>query len=437
MMQRLLPSIRLEAPAVAVYGGRLVGASGLLLEAVGCSLVIGQRCQIESGAGEWIHAQMVGFQRDVSYLMPYKLTRGLAVGARVLPLDGQTPLMIGEAWLGRVLNGLGEAIDGAAAPVGDHPLASTPPAVNPFCKQPVAQPLDVGVRAVNALLTIGRGQRVGLFAGSGVGKSVLLSMMARQTEADVVVVGLIGERGREVREFVTEALGAEGLAKSVLIVATADESPLMRLRATELCHAVGAHFRDQGKHVLMLVDSLTRYAMAQREIALALGEPPATKGYPPSAFAMLPRLVEGAGNGEGGLGSMTAIYTVLAEGDDQQDPVADTARAILDGHIVLSRELAEQGHYPSIDIGASISRCMNQIIDGEHRQAALQLKASWRRYQDIRSLLPLGAHVAGADSETDLALMRWPQIRALLCQDAHEAASFADSRHQLLEVFNT
>src|SRR5690554_4376 len=257
-----------------------------------------------------------------------------------------------------------------ARPSGRDVLADELPVVHPLRRRPVSEPLDVGVRAINSLLTLGKGQRVGLFVGSGVGKSVLLGMITRYTKADVVVVGLIGERGREVQEFIYYSLGPEGLKKAVVVVAPANESPLMRLKAAELCHSIAAYYRDQGKHVLLLMDSLTRYAMAQREIALALGEPPATKGYPPSVFGLLPELVESAGNGESDQGSLSALYTVLAEGDDQQDPIADAARAILDGHIVLSRRLAEQGHYPAIDIGASVSRCMNQVSRPEHLRAA-------------------------------------------------------------------
>jgi flagellum-specific ATP synthase len=306
--------------------------------------------------------------------------------------------------------------------------------VNPLRKQPVRERLDVGVRAINGMLTLGRGQRIGLMAGSGVGKSVLLGLITRQTVADVIVVGLIGERSREVREFIDLSLGAEGLKRSVVVVAPADESPLMRLRATELCHAIAAHYRDQGQHVLLLVDSLTRYAMAQREVALALGEPPATRGYPPSVFSLLPQLVESAGNGEREEGSMSAIYTVLAEGDDQQDPVVDTARAILDGHVVLSRALAERGHYPAIDIGASISRCMGGVADPTHREAARRLKAMAARHDRVRELLPLGAYVPGADPQTDRAVEMHPRIEAFLQQGTREAAPLEETVHQLVEL---
>ena len=334
-------------------------------------------------------------------------------------------------WLGRMVNGLGEPIDGLGKLGSEYPLDSQPPRINPLKKKPVTEPLDVGVRAINSMLTLGRGQRVGLMAGSGVGKSVLLGLMTRQTVADVVVVGLIGERSREVREFVDMSLGKEGLQKAVLVIAPADESPLMRIMATELCHSIAAHYRDQGKNVLLLVDSLTRYAMALREVALALGEPPATRGYPPSVFSALPQLVESAGNGENAEGSMSAIYTVLAEGDDQQDPVVDTARAVLDGHIVLTRELAERGHYPAIDIGASISRCMAQVVTSGHLQAARALKSSMARHARVRDLIPLGAYVPGADPVTDRAVALNPQIEAYLCQGTHEAAPLAPCIDQL------
>ncbi|MCY1341978.1 Flagellum-specific ATP synthase [compost metagenome] len=289
------------------------------------------------------------------------------------------------------------------------------------------EPLDVGVRAINAMLTVGKGQRVGLFAGSGVGKSVLLGMITRQTKADIVVVGLIGERGREVQEFLLHSLGPEGLRKAVVVVAPANESPLMRLKAAELCHSIAAYFRDQGKDVLLLVDSLTRYAMAQREIALALGEPPATKGYPPSVFGLLPELVESAGNGEGGQGSLSALYTVLAEGDDQQDPVVDCARAILDGHIVLSRKLADVGHYPAIDIAASVSRCMSQVTAPEHQGAARQLKEFYSTYEKIRELIPLGGYTPGMDAKTDRAVQLAPAIERFLRQEVGDGAELGTS----------
>lgn len=427
MISDVLRKLELGAVPVATPTGRLVGASGLLLESVGCSLRIGQRCIVEAGEGDWIDAQVVGFRGDVSYLMPFKKPEGLATGARVLPQHERDALRIGSSWLGRIVNGLGEPVDGRGRLGGEHVLDPQPPRVNPLKKKPVHEPLDVGVRAINGMLTIGKGQRVGLMAGSGVGKSVLLGLITRQTVADVVVVGLIGERGREVREYIDLSLGAEGLKRAIVVVAPADESPLMRLRATELCHSIAVHFRDQGQHVLLLVDSLTRYAMARREVALALGEPPATRGYPPSVFTLMPQLVETAGNGENQSGSMSAIYTVLAEGDDQQDPVVDTARAILDGHIVLTRELAERGHYPAIDIAQSISRCMPLVTSPSHQRAARSLKAMAARYAQVRDLLPLGAYVPGADPMTDRAVEMYPRIEAFLHQGTREAAPLAET----------
>lgn len=414
----------IEQIDLARVAGRLVRVNGILLECVGCRLAVGQICRVESVDGETLDAQVVGFDREVTYLMPFKQPSGLIAGARVFPAGKSEGAMIGDQWLGRVVNGLGEPIDDKGKLGGDTLLAQQLPQIHPLKRQPVESPLDVGVRAINGLLTIGKGQRVGLMAGSGVGKSVLLGMITRYTQAEVVVVGLIGERGREVREFIENSLKVEGLAKSVIVAAPADESPLMRMKATELCHTIASYYRDKGKDVLLLVDSLTRYAMAQREIALSLGEPPATKGYPPSAFGMIPRLVESAGNSEGA-GSMTAIYTVLAEGDDQQDPIVDCARAVLDGHIVLSRHLAEAGHYPAIDIGQSISRCMSQITTQEHQLAARTLKQLYAEYQNIKPLIPLGGYVAGADALADRSVRLSPAITQFLQQEVQDAAPIA------------
>ncbi|CAM7881684.1 MULTISPECIES: flagellar protein export ATPase FliI [Enterobacter] len=411
----------LENINLARVAGRLVRVAGILLECVGCRLAVGQLCQVEGAEGELMEAQVVGFDREVTFLMPFKQPAGLMAGARVYPMDKQHGVLIGDQWLGRVVNGLGEPIDDKGKLTGDTVLPQQLPQVHPLRRQPVDAPLDVGVRAINGLLTIGKGQRVGLMAGSGVGKSVLLGMITRYTQAEVVVVGLIGERGREVKEFIEHSLGEEGRRKSVIVAAPADESPLMRIKATELCHTIASYYRDKGKDVLLLVDSLTRYAMAQREIALSLGEPPATKGYPPSAFGLIPKLVESAGNSESH-GSMTAIYTVLAEGDDQQDPIVDCARAVLDGHIVLSRHLAEAGHYPAIDIGQSISRCMSQVTQQAHQRAARTLKQLYAEYQSIKPLIPLGGYVAGADPLADKAVNLAPAITRFLQQEVQDAA---------------
>ncbi|NND61481.1 MAG: FliI/YscN family ATPase, partial [Gammaproteobacteria bacterium] len=306
--------------------------------------------------------------------------------------------------------------------------------INPLARQPIREPLDVGIRAINSLLTVGRGQRIGLFAGSGVGKSRLLGMMTRFTDADVTVVGLIGERGREVKEFVEDVLGKEGMQKSVVVATPADHPPLMRMHGAWLATAIAEYFRDQGKKVLLLMDSLTRFAQAQREIALAVGEPPATKGYPPSVFAKLPQLVERAGNGEHPHGSITAFYTVLVEGDDQNDPIADSARAILDGHVVLSRQLAESGLYPAIDIEASISRAMTEITDPAHQALVRRFRQLYTTYRHNEDLISVGAYRKGSDPRVDEAIAFWPRIQEFLRQDLHEAVTWHDSRLRLEEL---
>ena len=423
----------LDTVPLSLDSGKLCRVTGPLMEVSGCPLAIGQRCEVEGMEKQRIAAEVVGFNRDLTYLMPLQSPQGLRSGARVFAAAKAGQLAIGLQWLGRVFNGLGEPIDEGGAVSGNSPLPPVLPAVPALKRRPVSEPLDVGVRAINGFLTIGRGQRVGLMAGSGVGKSVLLGMMARATGAQIVVVGLIGERGREVNEFLIHTLGDEGRKKAIVIVAPADESPLMRLKATELCHAVAAHFRDCGYHVLLMIDSLTRYAMAQREIALSLGEAPATKGYPASVFSLIPRLVESAGNGDSD-GSLTAIYTVLAEGDDQQDPIVDAARAVLDGHIVLSRALAESGHFPAIDISQSVSRCMSLVTDAEHRHAARVLKQQYARYAEIKPMMALGGYVSGADPQVDLAVKQAPAIIRFLQQEQEQLSDFHSSLQQLLSV---
>jgi flagellum-specific ATP synthase len=340
-------------------------------------------------------------------------------------------LPVGDGLLGRVIDSHGHPIDrkGPLQHVHKEPLIRR--AINAMDRDPIRQPLDTGVRAINAMLTVGRGQRIGLFAGTGVGKSVLLGMMARYTAADVIVVGLIGERGREVKEFIEDILGEEGIARSVVVAAPADAPPLTRMQGANYATAIAEHFRDRGQHVLLLMDSLTRYAMAQREIALAIGEPPATKGYPPSCFAKLPQLVERSGNGIHGVGSITAFYTVLSEGDDQQDPIADAARGILDGHIVLSRELAEAGHYPAIDIERSISRVMNNVSAQEHVDAARRFRQLHAKHNKARDLIQLGAYTPGHDAELDTAVRLHPQMTQLLQQDMHRPASLPQSLREL------
>ncbi|MCL4141498.1 UNVERIFIED_CONTAM: hypothetical protein GTU68_009607 [Idotea baltica] len=358
--------------------------------------------------------------------MPTSDIRGLVPNARVRPINSDSQVPVSESLLGRVIDGAGKPLDGKGPlKCKDRmPLHGEP--INPLSRAPVRQHLDVGVEAINALLSIGRGQRMGLFAGSGVGKSVLLGMMTKFTEADVIVVGLIGERGREVKEFIEDILGEEGLSRAVVVASPADHSPLMRLHGAMLATSIAEYFRDQGKQVLLLMDSLTRYAQAQREIALAIGEPPATKGYPPSVFSLLPQLVERAGNGENG-GAITAIYTVLTEGDDQQDPVADAARAILDGHIVLSRQLAESGIYPAIDIEASISRVMPQIVVPEHLERAQYFKQIYATYRQNQDLINIGAYAVGTDPKIDNAIAMFPSLQALIQQPMSQAVDWAQS----------
>ncbi len=419
-----------QAPFQAVASGQLVRVVGLTLEASGCRAPVGSLCAIDTMAGKLI-AEVIGFDDELLYLMPVEELRGVLPGAKVMPLGEQTGLSVGLSLLGRVLDGNGQPLDGMGALHTDEQASRHSPAINPLARRAITEPLDVGVRAINAMLTVGKGQRMGLFAGSGVGKSVLLGMMTRGTTADIIVVGLVGERGREVKEFIEEILGAEGRARSVVIAAPADTSPLMRLRACETSTRIAEYFRDLGYDVLLLMDSLTRYAQAQREIALAVGEPPATKGYPPSVFAKLPRLVERAGNGGEGQGSITAFYTVLTEGDDQQDPIADASRAILDGHIVLSRALADSGHYPAIDIEASISRVAPMVISEAHLEAMRRVKQVYSLYQQNRDLISIGAYSQGSDPRIDNAIRLQPAMNAFLRQGMRDAISFSDCQQML------
>ncbi len=439
-----------------VAAGRLTRINGLVMEASGLKLPLGSGALIQVSRGEMVEAEVVGFSGERLFMMPAEDVYGLAPGALVLPLEvaGQAPslreasvptvrratdrakhLPVGDALLGRVMDGNGRPLD-SLGPIDaqqTRSLASRP--LNPLRREPIRHSMDVGIRAINALMTVGRGQRLGLFAGSGVGKSVLLGMMARYTEAEVIVVGLIGERGREVQEFIEQNLGEEGLRRSVVVAAPADVSPLMRLQGASYATAIAEHFRDQGKHVLLIMDSLTRFAMAQREVALAIGEPPVTRGYPPSVFARLPQLVERAGNGEVGGGSITAFYTVLAEGDDQNDPIADAARAILDGHIVLSRQLADAGHYPAIDIEQSISRVMPNLIEPAHMEQVRHFKQLYSRYQRARDLLAVGAYVPGSDGLLDRAIALYPKLESFLQQEIGERATSRTSLNQLSMLF--
>jgi flagellum-specific ATP synthase len=421
------------APLRPVASGQLVRVVGLTLEATGCRAPIGSLCSIETMVGELV-AEVVGFDDKLLYLMPIEELRGVLPGAKVQPLGEQSGIKVGLGLLGRVLDGSGSPLDGLGPLKTDQHASRHGPSINPLARRAITEPLDVGVRAINAMLTVGKGQRMGLFAGSGVGKSVLLGMMTRGTTADIIVVGLVGERGREVKEFIEEILGDEGRARSVVVAAPADTSPLMRLRACETSTRIAEYFRDLGYNVLLLMDSLTRYAQAQREVALAVGEPPATKGYPPSVFAKLPRLVERAGNGGPGQGSITAFYTVLTEGDDQQDPIADASRAILDGHVVLSRRLADSGHYPAIDIEASISRVAPMVISDEHLEAMRRVKQMYSLYQQNRDLISIGAYAQGSDPRIDNAIRLQPAMNAFLRQGFRDVISFSDSQTMVSQI---
>jgi flagellum-specific ATP synthase len=432
-------------------GGRVARVTGLMMEVTGVQLPIGSSCAIALPKGQSIEAEVVGFDGERLFLMPHGQVDGVMPGARVTALkakikpshqqadrsqleDSARQMPVGESLLGRVLDASGKPLD-SLGPIHATAFASLNAVpLNPLKRAPIEKILDVGVRAINSMLTVGVGQRMGLFSGSGVGKSVLLGMIARTTTADVIVVGLIGERGREVKEFIEQILGKAGLARAVVVAAPADAPALMRLQGAHYATTIAEYFRDQGKNVLLIMDSLTRYAMAQREIALAVGEPPATKGYPPSVFAKLPALVERTGNGEPGHGSITAFYTVLTEGDDQQDPIADAARAILDGHIVLSRSLAESGHYPAIDIEQSISRAMHVITSDGHQQLARKLKQLSARYSRSVDLINVGAYQAGSDPLLDEAIMMHTHIEAFLQQGILEQARVDESLQALSQL---
>ena len=411
--------------------GVLRRAVGLTLEASGCSAPLGSRCRVETAGGHWVDAEVVGFSGDRTFLMPTADLAGLLPNARVVTTRREGEVAVGEGLLGRVIDSDGVPLDGRGPIRPESWVGLGGVAINPLTREPITRSLDVGVRAINALLPIGRGQRIGLFAGSGVGKSTLLGMMTRYTAADVIVVGLIGERGREVRDFVESTLGEEGLRRAVVVAAPADRPPLARLHGALRATAIAEWYRDQGLHVLLLMDSLTRFAHAQREIGLSVGEPPTTRGYPPSVFAKLPALVERAGNGAKGRGSITAFYTVLTEGDDPQDPIADAARAILDGHILLSRRVADSGLYPAIDVESSVSRVVTEIADEPWRLRIRKLKRLVSAYSANRDLIAIGAYQRGNDPATDEALERWSDIVEFLGQDVGKAADLPHSQAAL------
>jgi flagellum-specific ATP synthase len=424
---------RVPPPAVE---GQLTRMIGQTLEAVGCQAAVGDYCDVLTGVGGCVETEVVGFSADRLFLMPTGDVHGLEPNARVVPRQRAGTVRVGPELLGRIIDGGAQPLDGLGPCHCEDSARIMGKLINPLARQPISEPLDVGIRSINSLFTVGRGQRIGLFAGSGVGKSVLLGMMARYTSADIIVVALIGERGREVKEFVERILGPEDRKRAVVVATPADNPPLMRMHGAWLASAIAEYFRDRGANVLLLMDSLTRFAQAQREIGLAIGEAPATKGYPPSVFARLPQLVERAGNGVEGGGSITAFYTVLTEGDDNNDPIADAARAILDGHIVLSRRIAESGQYPAIDVEASVSRAMHEISPRPQIDLARRFRQTLSTYEHHRDLIAIGAYQRGSDPRVDAAIALWPRIQKFLQQDMHERVSFAESIEALDAVLH-
>ena len=419
-----------------VVSGRVTRVSGIVVEAALPQVAVGTSCEIQSMGNRTVAAEVVGFSGAHALLMPFGEVAGIGEGCAVHPKESAGQVPVGEALLGRVVNAAMEPVDGLPRPaLGIRvPLHAAPPLA--MTRRRISQPLEMRIRALDAFLTCGEGQRLGIMAGPGVGKSVLLGMLARNASADVIVVGLVGERGREVREFVERDLGPEGLKRSVLVVATADESPLVRVRAAMAATAVAEYFRARGKKVLLLLDSLSRVAMAQREIGLAAGEPPTSRGYPPSVFAIMPRLVERAGNDEGA-GSITALYTVLAEGDDLSDPVADAARAALDGHIILGRKLANAGHFPAIDVLGSVSRVMSDIVDEAHRKLALEARELLAAYTEAADLIEVGAYVSGTNPRVDRAIRTREALIGFLRQTSTDRPSLPETLAALMRILSS
>ncbi|WP_429148196.1 flagellar protein export ATPase FliI [Anaerotaenia torta] len=414
--------------------GRVVKLVGLTIEASGPSANLNDVCHITvEGSESRIPAEVVGFRENRILLMPYGDMTGVGVGSLVENTGSAIKVPVGDELLGKTLDGLGEPMDFTRITGGKYyPVEAPPP--DPLKRKIIDEVLPLGVKAVDAMLTVGKGQRIGIFAGSGVGKSTLLGMFARNTRADINVIALIGERGREVREFIERDLGEEGIRRSVLVVATSDKPALIRKKAAKTATAIAEYFRDQGKDVLLMMDSLTRFSMAQREIGLASGEPPVSRGYPPSVYSEMPKLLERAGNSEHG--SITGLYTVLVDGDDFNEPITDTARSILDGHIMLSRKLGHKNHYPAIDILQSISRCMSSIVTREHKEAAGKLKNVLATYQDAEDLINIGAYKSGSNPDIDYAIAKIKEVNAFLQQDVNEKLDFQDEVMRLMEIFN-
>jgi flagellum-specific ATP synthase len=424
----------LNARSLARPIGRVSRVAGLVVESVGPRALLGELCEIHSqSAGGIVRAEVVGLHDEHVVLMPLAEVGGVAIGDQVTGTGAAQMLGVGEALLGRVIDPFGIPLDALPPPSGLEPWPLKGQPINPLARQPIAEVLETGVRAIDGLLTIGRGQRMGIFAGSGVGKSTLLGMLARNVDADLNVIAMIGERGREVREFVEHTLGAEGLARSVVVVATSDQSALARLHAAYAALTVAEFFRARGRHVMLIMDSLTRFAMAQREVGLAAGEPPTARGYTPSVFSLLPRLLERCGTNADG-GSVTALATILVEGDDLNDPVADSIRSIIDGHIVLDRDLANSGHYPAIDVLRSVSRLMPALASARERaliERAVRVLSLLKRHQDV---VDLGAYQAGSNPELDSALAMWPALEQWLRQPVGTLSARAEALQQLATV---
>ncbi|MBQ7259965.1 MAG: flagellar protein export ATPase FliI [Lachnospiraceae bacterium] len=411
--------------------GKVVNVVGLTIESIGPDAKLNDMCRIiiDKRAGKYVAAEVVGFRNNRTLLMPYDVTEGIGYGCIVENTGEPLMVSVGEEMLGLTLDGLGRMPDGSVLNTGkSYPIDANPP--DPMDREIIREPLALGVKAVDGILTIGKGQRIGIFAGSGVGKSTLLGMFARNTKADINVIALIGERGREVREFIERDMGEEGMKRSIVVCATSDKPALVRKKAPMTATAIAEYFRDQGKDVLLMMDSLTRFSMAQREIGLASGEPPVTRGYPPSVYAELPKLLERAGNSD--KGSITGLYTVLVDGDDFNEPITDTARGILDGHIVLNRRLAHKNHYPAIDILASISRCMSQVAGKEHKAAAGRLKNVLATYNEAEDLINIGAYKAGSNPNIDYAIEKIDKVNEFLCQEVDSKYQF-DNEIELLE----
>jgi flagellum-specific ATP synthase len=419
----------------ANYFGKVLSYNGQVIEATSLPGIVGSLCTICSQTGEEFYGELVGVGEFKVDILPYELNLDIRVGDKVLLTETQQEVGVGDALLGRVLDGLGNPLDGLGKIKLSDKKSLNGSRVNPFERQPIKEVLDVGIRNINALLTLGRGQRVGIVAGSGVGKSVLLSMITKSTDADVVVVSLIGERGRELASFTKEILSSHSRDKVVIVAVPADRSPLLRIQGAKRATTIAEYFRDKGKNVLLITDSLTRVAHAQRELGLALGEQPTSRGYPPSVISMIPNLIERTGTSTNNSGSITSIYTILADGDDTTtDPVVDTARAILDGHIVLSRELAQQGIYPAIDVNQSISRLMTDIVSTQHQKNAQILRKYLSKYNENRDLVLMGGYVQGQDHDLDQALALWPEILKFLQQSENEICDFDRSHDQLAKL---